>query len=188
MHDSVSQALYSIALGTKTAQTLLERDPKQAADPLDYVLSLTEAGLSEMRALIFELRPESLKTEGLVTALEKQAAALRARHGIEVEATLCEEPNASLEAKEAVYRIAREALHNTVKHAHANRVEMKMECAWDRISLELSDDGLGFDMRDDFPGHLGLRSMRERASRLGGMLEVETEPGAGTRICAWIPV
>lgn len=63
-----------------------------------------------------------------------------------------------------------------------------MECAWDRISLELSDDGLGFDMRDDFPGHLGLRSMRERASRLGGMLEVETAPGAGTRICAWIPV
>ena len=188
LHDSVSQALYSIALGTKTAQTLLERDPKQAADPLDYVLSLTEAGLAEMRALIFELRPESLKAEGLVTALEKQAAALRARHGIEVEATLCEEPNASLEAKEAVYRIAQEALHNTVKHAHANRVEMKMECAWDRISLELSDDGLGFDMRDDFPGHLGLRSMRERASRLGGMLEVETAPGAGTRICAWIPV
>jgi signal transduction histidine kinase len=188
LHDSVSQALYSIALGTKTAQTLLERDPKQAADPLDYVLSLTEAGLAEMRALIFELRPESLKAEGLVAALEKQAAALRARHGIEVEATLCEEPNASLEAKEAVYRIAQEALHNTVKHAHANRVEMKMECAWDRISLELSDDGLGFDMRDDFPGHLGLRSMRERASRLGGMLEVETAPGAGTRICAWIPV
>jgi PAS domain S-box-containing protein len=188
LHDSVSQALYSIALGTKTARTLLDRDPKQAADPLDYVLSLAEAGLAEMRALIFELRPESLKTEGLVTALEKQAAALRARHGIEVEATLCEEPEASLEAKEAVYRIAQEALHNTVKHAHANKVEIKMECAWDRMTLELSDDGLGFDMRDDFPGHLGLRSMRERASRLGGMLEVETAPGTGTRICTWIPV
>src|SRR5215203_4402836 len=188
LHDSVSQALYGITLGTKTARTLLDKNPDRVADPLDYVLSLAEAGQAEMRALIFELRPESLKTEGLAAALEKQAAALRGRHGIEVEATLCEKPQASLEAKEAVYRIAQEALHNTVKHAHANRVEMKMECAWDRISLELSDDGFGFDMRDDFPGHLGLRSMQERASRLGGMLEVETEPGAGTRICAWIPV
>jgi signal transduction histidine kinase len=187
LHDSVSQALYGIALGAKTARTLLERDPKEVADPLDYVLSLSEAGMAEMRALIFELRPESLESEGLVAALEKQAAALRARHGIEVEAVLCEEPEASLEAKEAVYRIAQEALHNTVKHAHANKVEINMECDPGRITLELSDDGIGFDMQDDFPGHLGLRSMRERASRLGGTLEVETAPGEGTRICAWIP-
>ena len=187
LHDSVSQALYGIALGTKTARTLLKRDPEGVADPLDYVLSLAEAGLAEMRALIFELRPESLKTEGLVAALEKQTTALKARHEIEVEATLCEEPEASLEAKEATYRIAQEALHNTVKHGRANKVEIKMECDPARITLELSDDGVGFDMRDDFPGHLGLRSMRERASRLGGTLEVETAPGRGTRICARIP-
>jgi len=56
------------------------------------------------------------------------------------------------------------------------------------MTLKLSDDGVGFDIRDDFPGHLGLRSMRERASRLGGTLEVETAPGRGTWICAWIPV
>jgi PAS domain S-box-containing protein len=187
LHDSVSQALYGIALGTKTARTLLKRDPEGVADPLDYVLSLAEAGLAEMRALIFELRPESLKTEGLVAALGKQTTALKARHEIEVEATLCEEPEASLEAKEAAYRIAQEALHNTVKHARANKVEIKMECDPARITLELSDDGVGFDMRDDFPGHLGLRSMRERASRLGGTLEVETAPGRGTRIRARIP-
>ena len=187
LHDSVSQALYGIALGTKTARALLKRDPEGVADPLDYVLSLAEAGLAEMRALIFELRPESLKTEGLVAALGKQTTALKARHEIEVEATLCEEPEASLEAKEATYRIAQEALHNTVKHARANKVEIKMECDPARITLELSDDGVGFDMRDDFPGHLGLRSMRERASRLGGTLEVATTPGRGTRICARIP-
>jgi signal transduction histidine kinase len=187
LHDSVSQALYGIALGTKTARALLKRDPEGVADPLDYVLSLAEAGLAEMRALIFELRPESLKTEGLVAALGKQTTALKARHEIEVEATLCEEPEASLEAKEAAYRIAQEALHNTVKHARATKVEIKMECdpAW--ITLRLSDDGAGFDMRDDFPGHLGLRSMRERASRMGGTLEVETAPGRGTRIRARIP-
>src|ERR687893_2689698 len=121
---------------------------------------------TQMRALIFELRPMSLEAEELVAAPEKQTAVLKARHGIEVEATLCEEPEASLKAKEATYRIAQEVLHNTVKHARANKVEIEMECDPARITLELSDDGVGFDMRDDFPGHLGLRSMRERASRL----------------------
>ena len=188
LHDSVSQALYGIALGAKTARTLLDQEPDRATDPLDYVLTLADAGMAEMRALIFELRPESLKTEGLVAALEKQTAALKARHGIEVEATLCEEPEASLEAKEAVYRIAQEALHNTVKHARAKKVEITMACEPDRIALELSDDGVGFDVGKDFPGHLGLRSMRERASRLGGTLEAESAPGRGTWICVWIPV
>jgi PAS domain S-box-containing protein len=188
LHDSVSQALYGIALGAKTARTLLERDPKGAVDPLDYVLSLSEAGLAEMRALIFELRPESLESEGLVAALEKQAAALRARHGIGTDTVLCDEPGVSLETKEAVFRIAQEALHNVVKHARANTVGIKMELDSERITLEVSDDGTGFDGHREFPGHLGLRSMRERASRLGGTLEVEAAPGQGTRVCVRIPI
>jgi PAS domain S-box-containing protein len=188
LHDSVSQALYGIALGAKTARTLLDQDPERATDPLEYVLSLAEAGMAEMRALIFELRPESLETEGLAVALEKQAAALRARHEIEVEACVCDEPEASLGAKEAVYRIAQEALHNVVKHASANRVEIKMECHPEQITLDVSDDGVGFDARKDFPGHLGLHSMRERASRLGGTLRVQTASGRGTRIWARIPL
>ncbi|HKH09538.1 MAG TPA: sensor histidine kinase, partial [Rubrobacter sp.] len=158
-----------------------------AADPLDYVLSLAEAGLAEMRALIFELRPESLETEGLVAALEKQAAAMRARHEIEVKTSLCDEPEASLEAKEAVYRIAQEALHNTVKHARAGKVRITMDCDPGWIDLEVSDDGVGFDSRGDFPGHLGLRSMRERAARLGGVLDVSSAPGAGMTVRASIP-
>ena len=188
LHDSVSQALYGIALGAKTARTLLERDPAQATEPLEYVLSLAEAGLAEMRALIFELRPESLEKEGLAAALKKRAAALRARHEIEVEATLCDEPRASPEVKEAVYRIAQEALHNIVKHANASKVRLKMECDAEKISLEVSDNGVGFEPHGDFPGHLGLRSMHERASRLAGRLEVDSVLGKGTRIRAQIPV
>ena len=167
---------------------LLDQNPERVADPLEYVVSLAEAGLAEMRALIFELRPESLETEGLVAALEKQASALRARHEVEVQAILCEEPEASPEAKEALYRIAQEALHNTVKHARASRVEIGMSCGSGWTSLEISDDGVGFDAKGEFPGHLGLRSMSERAERLGGALEVEAAPGSGTRIRARIPV
>lgn len=188
LHDSVSQALYGITLGTKTARTLLDKNPDRVADPLDYVLSLAEAGQAEMRALIFELRPESLETEGLIAALEKQAAALKARHEIEVDAVLCDEPEASLDTKEVVYRIAQEALHNTVKHARAANVQIKVECDSKWITLEVSDDGIGFDAQGDFPGHLGLRSMRERALHLGGTLEVDSTSGKGTRISAQIPI
>ena len=188
LHDSVSQALYGIALGAKTARTLLDRDSTKVASPLDYILSLADAGLAEMRALIFELRPESLEREGLVAALEKQAAALRARHEIKVETDLCNEPDAPLEIKEALYRIAQEALHNIVKHAHASSVRIRMRCSPENVTLDVSDDGIGFEPEGDFPGHLGLHSMRERTERLGGTLAVESAPGKGTQIRAWIPM
>jgi hypothetical protein len=113
---------------------------------------------TEMRALIFELRPESLEAEGLVAALKKQTTDLKEKHGIEVEATLCEEPEASLKAKEATYRIAWEALHNTVKHVS------EMQCRSGSITLKILDYGVGFDPTEDFAGHLGLRSMRECAA------------------------
>jgi signal transduction histidine kinase len=188
LHDSVSQALYGIALGTRTARTLMMHDPDRAADPLEYVLSLADAGLAEMRALIFELRPESLESEGLVAALEKQAYALRARHEIGIEVVLCDEPEASLEVKEAIYRIAQESLNNTVKHARAARVRVKMACNAQSITLEISDDGVGFDTGGEFPGHLGLHSMRERAQSLGGTLEVQSESGKGTTVRARLPI
>jgi signal transduction histidine kinase len=187
LHDSVSQALYGIALGAQTARTLLDRDPDLVAQPLDYVLTQAEAGLSEMRALIFELRPEALETEGLVAALEKQVEALRARHGMTVDAQLGREPEVSLVAKEAIYRIAQEAMHNTVKHARAERVEVRLDGDAEGITLELRDDGIGFDPGGTYPGHLGLQTMRERAVRLGGSLAVESMPHQGTRIRAWIP-
>jgi PAS domain S-box-containing protein len=187
LHDSVSQALYGIALGARTARTLLDRDPGRVAEPLDYVLSLAEAGLAEMRALIFELRPESLQTEGLVAALGKLVAAMRARHNIAIEATLCDEPDVPLELKEPIYRIAQESLHNTVKHARARHVTLRLQCGPDGIVLEIEDDGVGFDPAGDFPGHLGLRSMRERAAARGGTLDITSAPDQGTHLRAWLP-
>lgn len=186
LHDSVSQALYGIALGARTARELLDRDPVQATEPLDYVLSLAEAGLAEMRALIFELRPEALETEGLVAALNKQIESARARHALEVHAVWCGEPELPYAVKEAIYRIAQEALNNITKHASAHRAELRMDCSSDEVMLEVSDDGIGF-AAESFPGHLGLRSMRERAKNVGGTLEVESAPQQGTRIRVRIP-
>lgn len=189
LHDSVSQALYGIALGARTARAQLERDPSKVAEPLEYVLQNAEAGLAEMRALIFELRPESLKTDGLAAALSKQADAVRKRHHIDVQTDLCDEPEqVPLEIKEALYRIVQEGMHNIVKHAHATRIDLKLNCDQANvITLEIADDGVGFDSQATFPGHLGLRSMRERVMRLGGAFSVHSEPGKGTRIRARIP-
>lgn len=143
--------------------------------------------MTEMRALIFELRPESLEAEGLIAALKQQAAALEARHEIPVHTTLGEEPDLPLETKETLYRIAQEALHNTVKHARASRADLNLVYDARGIALEVSDDGAGFDPGEDFSGHLGLKSMRERATRLGGTLQVESAPGEGTSIRVRIP-
>jgi signal transduction histidine kinase len=178
----------SIVLGTKATRKWLDDDRAEVAEPLDYVLSLAKTGITEMRALIFELHPVSLESEGIIAALETQAAALEARNKIVVEADLCDEPEAPLKAKEALYRIAQESLHNTVKHARAGSVGIKMGCASGWVTLEISDDGLGFDARSEFPGHLDLRSMHERASSLGGTLEAKTAPEKGTQICARTPV
>ncbi len=182
LHDSVSQALYGIALGARTARTVLDRDPAKAVAPVDYVLALAEAGLAEMRALIFELRPESLQAEGIVAALNKQIAATSARYEIAITAELADEPDLPLDAKEMLYRIGQEALHNIVKHASATSVRVCLQQVDSRIELTIADDGIGFDPDGDFPGHLGLRSMRERAAKANGTLSIESKPGTGSTV------
>ena len=188
LHDSVSQVLYGIGLGARTARMVAKQDPSMLDEPLDYILSLAEAGLTEMRALIFELRPESLEQEGLITTLNKQALSLSARYSIQVDTQFCSEPQLPLDEKESLYRIAREALHNTVKHAQATVVRLAMVETELGYRLEIEDNGLGFDSNQTFAGHLGLKSMRERTTGLGGTLDITSTVGVGTRIAVTIPI
>jgi len=188
LHDSVSQALFGIGLGARTARTLLQRNaPEKALGSVDYVVSLAEGGMAEMRALLFELRPESLATEGLVAALTKQAAVLTLRHELAVDTALGDEPDVSLDIKEALFRIAQEALHNIVKHARARTVQIHLSHEEDNTILSVRDDGAGFDPTGSFPGHIGQHSMRERAERLGGTVTVESAVGQGTCIVVRLP-
>lgn len=188
LHDSVSQALYGISLGVNTALTLFDTDRAKVLEALSYALSLAHAGLTEMRALIFELRPESLEREGLVSALTKQVEALRARHGIQVELNLCDEPDVPLTIKETLYRIAQEALQNVIRHARPDRLDVRLLHEPEGLSLEVCDNGVGFDPVAAYPGHLGLISMRERAMNVGGSLEIVSAPDCGTQIRAHIPL
>jgi PAS domain S-box-containing protein len=187
LHDSLSQVLYGIALGAHTINAQLNHDRPRVAEALAYLLKLVDAGLTEMRALIFELRPETLAAEGLVTALGRQMAAMRIRHGIEVQAELEQEPEVSLDVKQALYRVAQESLHNAVKHARASRLDLRLGQQDGQVLLEVRDNGVGFDPQAAYPGHLGLRSMQERASRLGGKLRIHSAPGHGTRVQVCFP-
>ncbi len=189
LHDSVSQALYGIVLGARTAHTLMDRGHCESlGEPLDYILSLAEAGMAEMRALIFELRPKSLELEGLVAALGKHTAALQARYQIDVQAEFCDEPQVPLEVKEALYRIAQEALHNVIKHTKASRIELSLASGEGMLTLSVRDNGQGFDAQQQFQGHLGLRSMRERAERFGGFFQIESVIEQGTLVQARLPL
>ncbi len=188
LHDSVSQALYGIGLGAQTAKLFLDKDPRRVRESVEYVLSLAEAGLAEMRALIFELRPESLENEGLVVALVKQSASLQARHHIKVRLDLCNEPALVLSDKESLYRVAREALHNVVKHANATKIDLRLICKDGQLHLHVIDDGVGFETQRDFPGHLGLQSMHERVAQLGGMLSIISTINEGTHLSVCLPL
>jgi len=189
LHDSVSQALFAMLLMMRTARELLHRDPSKALMPIDESLTLADGALTEMRALIFELRPESLAQEGLCGAFRKQASALTARHKIDVQTHFgLDEPDLTLEAKEALYRIGLEAIQNTIKHAGASKVELRLFCDDAYATLEVADNGEGFNPDRDFPGHLGLQSMRERAELHGGVFEIVSEYGTGTTVRARLPL
>ena len=133
---------------------------------------------------MFQLRPAAIETEGLAAALRKHVEVLRRVHGAGVELELDGEPRLRPGVDEEVFRIAQEALHNALRHAHAERLAVKLSENGDRLRMTISDDGVGFD--PDAPElrsrSLGLTSIEERAHELGGRLEIHSAPGAGTTI------
>ncbi|HAJ34545.1 MAG TPA: hypothetical protein DCL15_02460, partial [Chloroflexi bacterium] len=179
LHDSVSQALYGIALGAHAAREQVERAPARLSGTLDYILAMSATAVAEMRALVFELRPDSLEQEGLRAALAKQADALRARTGATVDVLICDDLDLTADDREMLYRIAQEAMQNIAKHAQARHVALNLQRQDGFVVLEICDDGVGFDATGRFPGHYGLKTMHERALRLHGSLEIESKPQAG---------
>jgi signal transduction histidine kinase len=190
LHDSVSQALYGIALGARTLRRNAEegKSGQELFEPVDYITSLAQGALAEMRSLLMGLRPEELEEHGLSAALERLGDALAARNQILVETRVSGEPALALEEKIAVYRIAQEATHNATKHAEARSLWVTLQQADGWVVLEVRDDGRGFDPAGEYPGHLGMKTMRERAELLGGQLTVESRPGGGTNVRVVMPL
>jgi PAS domain S-box-containing protein len=187
LHDSVTQALFSMTLISRSIELLLDRDPAAVPAKLAALRELQREALAEMRALIFELRPGNVEEHGLIQALRTHSASLSGRIGLPVvvEGELPERP--SIETEETLYRIAQEALHNVVKHAGAREVRLDVHRDADGVRLRVADDGRGFDPSSVPDGHLGLAGMRARAERLGGTLTVTAAPGRGTTIEVVVP-
>jgi signal transduction histidine kinase len=183
LHDSVSQALFSTVLHTRTAQRTLEHEGVTPSGPLEQSLDtigeLTRSAQSEMRALIFELGHDAVE-DGLVAALAGHASMLRTRHGLDIDVLGPERLALSARAQTELFGIGREALANVVKHAGASKAWLRVEARSGRVLLEIRDDGSGFDPAARHPGHFGLESMHSRATELGGVLTISSAPGAGT--------
>jgi PAS domain S-box-containing protein len=189
LHDSVTQALFSMTLTTRAVELLMERDPSAAVAKLGELRELQRDALAEMRGLIFELRPGSLEQDGLVQALRTHAAAVQGRSGLPIDVDA--RPAAKrlpLQLEDTLFRISQEALHNAVKHASAQQARVELEVDGGVARLSVSDDGLGFDEVEVPSGRVGLASMRARAERLGGRLTVASAPGRGTTIEVSLPV
>lgn len=188
LHDSVTQALFSMTLVTKSIELLLDENPSLARARLGTLAELQTDALAEMRALIFELRPASLETEGLVAALRTHCAALQGRIGLAIALDAEDSRRLPGEVESALFRIAQEALHNVVKHAAASQVRVTVAQDDAQATLVVEDDGVGFDAASVPDGHLGLASIRARADKLGGHVELQTAPGNGTSIRVAVPL
>jgi signal transduction histidine kinase len=185
LHDSVSQALFSTLLHTRTAQKALQREDSipivQLEQSLDAIGELTRSAQSEMRALIFELGHDGAE-DGLVAALARHASTLRSRHGLDIDVEGPEHLALSPRVQTELFGIGREALANVVKHADASKAWVHVEARSGRVLVEVRDDGSGFDPAARHPGHFGLESMHSRAAELGGVLTISSAPRAGTLV------
>jgi signal transduction histidine kinase len=183
LHDETGQALASILLGLKA----LERDVGE--EPLTVIRELVDSALGNVRRLTVELRPPALDDFGLGAALERLAGVVGERSPFAVDVNVAV-PAGVLppEHETAIYRIVQEALTNVVKHASAKHVSIVVASTRDAVRAVVEDDGVGFARGHVRENALGLVGMRERAQLLGGRLEVESSPGAGTTVVVEIPL
>ena len=170
-----------------TAITLFERDPQAAREHLAEADALVDSVRKELTDLILELRPPTMDGQTLADVLKEVAIDWAHRSEIEIEVNVQECGPLSLEIEQTLYRIAQEALANVARHSAANHVDLLLSDQDSVVTMEIADDGCGFDLRAEHAG-MGLVSMRERAEALNGDVVIESEPGRGTHISVTLPV
>ncbi|HEY2937677.1 MAG TPA: GAF domain-containing sensor histidine kinase [Gaiellaceae bacterium] len=187
LHDETGQALTSILLGLKGIRAA--RSDEEAEHVEAALRELVVQALQDVRSLAVELRPTALDDFGLVAATERLAETFAERSGI----VAAVEPNLGAERLPAetetvLYRLVQEALTNVVKHAAATRVSIVLTRRDGGVSAIVEDDGRGFTQQEVRADALGLVGMRERLALLGGTLAVESTPGEGTSLVAFVPL
>lgn len=199
LHDAVVQQVFSMRLQARalhdyclSSGTEPPLDAERVTTGVAQLMSLSQHALADLRDLIFELRPEDITEHGLAEAIELHADAIRSRSGILVEVDSPPTPlGLGSEAQEDLYRIVQEALHNVVKHAEATTATVKIArepAESSHVVVEVRDDGRGMQHAASSRGRIGLSSMRERAARWGGHLQVDSAHGRGVCVRVALPV
>jgi signal transduction histidine kinase len=187
LHDEVGQALSAVLVELRnlSAESAIRSDG-QSAGHVETVRTLVENSVRVVRNMALLLRPSMLDDLGLVPALRWQAREVSKRTSMEVSvAAELASDDLPDEFKTCIYRVVQEALHNCSGHAHATRVQIRVQQQPGRLALSIQDDGQGFDVRQ--AKGLGLLGIEERVAGLGGKCEIHSEPGSGTIVAIELP-
>jgi signal transduction histidine kinase len=189
LHDAVSQTLFSMMYEARAAAQSAEDDPARAAAALGVLADQAAAALSEMRGLVYALRPKSLERDGLAATLTDHVDALRRAHQADIEVRVQGKPTLAFDQELALLRIAQEALQNSLKHAGRAPTVVVLRHRKAGTELVITDQGPGFDA-DELPRTLrtmGLVTMRERAADIHASLSIESTAGTGTEVRVFLP-
>lgn len=193
LHDELGQALIALRLHLNSIQKLLRKDQKALRNECEYVKGTIEQIIENVRRLSKDLSPYLLENLGLTAALRRLIDDLIGDYKIEASIDMAEIDHVlSQKSQLMIYRIFQEALTNIRRHAQATRISIVIQKENDHLSFWVEDDGIGFEvkqvmMRDVDERGLGLAAMEERVRMLGGLLDVRSEIGKGTRISFAIP-
>ena len=191
IHDTLAQSLTATTLQLESADALLDAgsSPEKAREPLLRALSLTQSNLEEARRSVLDLRAAPLEGRSLSRALRMLVERWEAETGTAARYRAINGGRPLPPRVEvALYRICQEALTNVARHAEAGRADVQLVATPGQIRLVVEDDGRGFDVSTMPEDRHGLVGMNERAKMLGGRLEIRSNPGAGTRIEATVPL
>lgn len=188
LHDDSIQAMVALRMRLETLAARVTQPG--VAGELNGLKEDAVTAVERLRRLLFELQPLELDRSGVGVALEVYLEKARTEDGLafELEDRTTRRPSEAV--RTLLYRVAREALANVRKHAHASRVEVQMDDDGNGFSVKVNDDGKGFDPEQGLrvrAGHLGLPAMRERVEIAGGRMKVESRPGTGSALEVWLP-
>jgi signal transduction histidine kinase len=182
LHDSISQGIHGIIYTIHSLRKYINGNNEKTKELVDYLENTAEATLSELRAMILELKPVIMEERGLMEAIRLQSELFARRQQMELDLNFGEVKGLSPEREMAVYRIVQEALTNIQRHAKAKRLQLTLITEpVNGVLLEITDDGQGFDLREVRRGN-GLENMAARCRENGGKFEIESQPGEGTKI------
>jgi signal transduction histidine kinase len=183
LHDTLAHTLSSTSVQLEAIKALFDRNPAEAKKMLSKTLENTKNGLAETRRALIDLRSSELEAYGLTQALKNIVTSAADRAGFQTEFYLEKELDMLPEdITHCLYRCTQEAVENTLRHANAKKVTVKMIAEGDAVVLSVCDNGQGFDPQELEKDHLGIRGMRERVEMLGGTLTITSAKKQGTEI------